>query len=122
MDSSTTYYEHRDGVYPIGFRIYYGDLSIFSFGGDMADFREAWGSAPQNDVQFIIIFENTQDALERPTRVTFAGRDYYFFDGETFGATDDLTRAIGTVLYGEWVSDEIHEQINALANEDYDLP
>ena len=88
----------------------------------MEELKQTWDKAPNDDVQFIIIYNNTLDAMGRHTRHTMTGEDYYFFDGGTFGSSfNNIDVCFGTILYGRWVDDKIYELITQQAMDDYKI-
>ena len=118
-DGDTSYYGFGGEVYPIGFKIFYGDNTVYSAKGVSEELKTAWDEAPNQDVQIVVLYENTIDAQGRHTRVLYSGVDYYIFDGGTFTFTNDIHN--GTVLYGKWGDDEDFQAIRDIALTDYEL-
>ncbi|MFC1600638.1 hypothetical protein ACFL25_01005 [Patescibacteria group bacterium] len=106
----------------IGFKIYYGNGITYS------SRQGSWLKAPRQDVQVVILFENTKDAMGRHTRILFSGDDYYFryFNkkGEPVWESSftDPKKIKGHVIYGKWLKpDSKYEKLRIKAMYDYDL-
>jgi len=117
------YYETKGVAHPIGFKIYYGDGTIISKFGTVKQMLQTLKGAPDQNMQIIMIFEQTFDELGRPTRVMICGKDYYYYDSnlQVFAATNDLADIAvnDKVYYGLWMTDEDYATLVSVAIEDY---
>ena len=107
-------------IYPIGFKIYYGDYTSYSAFISSGNLKLLWDFIPKkDDVQVVVLFENTIDSLNRYTRMFYSGVDYYIFDGKKFTFGNILYD--GTVLYGKWASDKDFRNIFNIAWNNYEF-
>lgn len=82
-----------------GFKIWYSDSTFDSTQGD-------WDEAPDDDVQYVMIYFQKKDALGRYTRLAASGCDYYALDMKTREFTssfDDINKVKGYVKYGKFM-------------------
>jgi hypothetical protein len=49
------------------------------------------------------------------------GHDYYFFDKESIGMTNDLAECKGEIVSGEYISDEAYKTKVGIAVKDVDI-
>ena len=120
ITDSVTKYQCNEGVSPIGYIVWYGDGTSYRI--DKLT-RAEWDKLPKDNVQIIMVFENTRDGQGRPTRVYMGGCDYYTYDGKDFQMAND-TRVLTkntTILYGRWLEDEEFKEIQRMALGDYKL-
>ena len=117
------YYETKGVAHPIGFKIYYGDGTVISRFGTVKEMLRTLKNAPNENLQIIMIFEQTFDDLGRPTRVMLSGKDYYYYDSnlQVFAATNLLEDIAvnDKVYYGLWMADEDYAVLRDIALEDY---
>ena len=119
IESLVSIHNPPQGVYAIGFKLYYTDGSVFCGKGE--NLLQQWKIAPNTQIQVLVIFESTFCAMGYHTRHTIQTHDYYSYDGNTFYGCND-TRAIqGHVLFGEWTTDENFEEIRVHAFNDRTL-
>lgn len=119
IEGDTSYYILGSDIYPIGFKIFYGDNSTYSGKGTSIQLKELWDLAINQDIQVIILYENILDGLGRHTRMIYSGIDYYIFDGTRFIFSNTIHE--GTVLYGKW--DDYTDFMNIFykAMDDYEI-
>lgn len=124
----TIRYKTEGKAFPIGFKVYYGDSSIITVKGNEREMRNGLRNvSKKEDVQIIMIYENTKDSLNRPTRVKIAGRDYYFYDSDfgVISATDNIeeikANSKQTQLNGRWMDDKAWEELVKRAMDDYEI-
>lgn len=100
----------------IGWKIWYGDGTTFS------SLQGIWKEAPDQNVQFWMIYLDKKDGQGRSYRQAFSGDDFYFTDGIIYDSSfDDESKVIGIVKYGKWMDDEGFEKIRLEAMEDYSI-
>ena len=104
IDGDLRIYRFGFEVYPIAFRIYYGDDTTYTGIGNQSELKKLWEEAPNENIQVITLFENTPNGLGGNTKMFYSGVDYYMFDGEKF-VFDNIIHD-GHVLYGKWDSNE----------------
>jgi len=119
IDGDTNYYKFGGEVYPIGFKIYYSDYSVYTGKGNKEDLKHAWNLAPDQDVQIVILYQNTKDGMGRNTRMVYSGVDYYIFDGDMFVFSNE--EHSGTILYGVWMEDRDFRELFNNAWSDYNI-
>lgn len=88
--------EHQEYL---GFKIWYSDSTFDSTQGE-------WTDAPDDDVQYVMIYFQKKDALSRYTRLAASGCDYYALDMETKHFTssfDDVAKVKGHIKYGKFM-------------------
>ena len=110
----------------IGWKIFYDDESVYS------SRMGSWQDAPADGVQKVLLFEETNDAQGRPTRVIHHGQDLYFSDGDQFfGSNNDELRETldrypvltsEDFKRGRWTSGENYEKIRRVVVADYERP
>ena len=106
--------QHREGVYVVGFKIFYKDDSIYV--AKDVDLKQAWDEAPVDGVLLVLLYENTGD------RVILAGDDFYCYDGEEFSTSFDDSRVLeGIIKNGKWTTDEHMARVNTKAMNDITL-
>ena len=110
------------GFYPIAFRIFYTDGFIYEFKGNLKELKDAWDQALNTGVQLIVVYIDDIDATGNYLRQFIQGYDYYSFDGEYFYGSNDSRGTPGTILYGEWTTDEEFEQIRQDALDTHETP
>ena len=97
------YYPFDGDKYPIAFKIFYGDHSIYESGiGDKIQLKADWDDAPKENVQVVVLYEN-MTINNNHTKVLYSGFDYYTFNGEKFVFTNENPEE--TILYGKWAID-----------------
>lgn len=102
IDGDTRIYQFGFDVYPVAFRIYYGDDTTYTGVGTQSELRQLWKLAPDQNVQVVVLYENTLDAHGNNTKMLYSGVDYFMFDGERF--IFDNVLYDGHVLFGLWDS------------------
>ena len=110
-----------EGVYPIGFKVYYTDKTVFTGLGTLEDLLGQWESLTGDGVQVIVIFESSVDGKGRNTRHMMQTYDYYSFDGVTFYGCNDTRAMNGKVIYGEWIEDDLFEEIRQYAFANHEI-
>ncbi len=105
-----------EGVYPIGFKVYYTDKTVFCGKGE--DLLSQWRKAPEENVQVLVIFESSKSAVGYNTRHMMSTHDYYSYDGTTFYGANDTRAVAGHILYGKWTTDDLFEEIRTYAFND----
>jgi len=103
-------YKSKNGTYPIGYKIYYGDGSVYT-ASDLS--LETWKNAPHDNVVLVMIHENTENGTGGNTRVSLTGGDYYFYNGDgfSFGHAKDTRVCQGHIIYGWWTTDLLYTDI-----------
>lgn len=119
MNYST--YRNRPNQYAIAFKIFYSDGTFVLGKGSLKELKKTWDKAPNDYVQFVMIYENQSDGVGRQTRFNFQGSDFYFFDGEVFGATNDSRLCVGAIKNGKWLPDEDFVRIRDMAMKDHNI-
>ena len=118
IDTIINIHNPPEGVYPIGFKLYYTDETVYT---GIDNLVEAWEAAPNTGIQVLVIYESYTSATGYHTRHMMHGLDYYSYDGDTFYASNDSRATPGTILYGEWTTDEQFEELRQRAFNNYDL-
>jgi hypothetical protein len=77
----TDYISPNSEVYPVGIKVYYSDGRVEALKDDArigpnVNLVSEWiASFPPDNIDIVIVFENTLDALGRPTRVLLMPSD-----------------------------------------------
>lgn len=97
----------------VAFSILYTDGSIYEVKENLL---HNWDEALSKGVQLVVVYISDIDADGNYLRQFIQGYDYYSFDGKYFYGGNDSRGLLGTIIYGEWTTDEEFESIrqNAL--------
>ena len=98
----------------IGFKIYYGDGSVFSSPAD-----GDWNGAPLDNVQVVIQFYEERSKGGVRYRDLYHANDYYYQGGATMHL--HVAQSYGRVLIGKALPDDEYAQIYSRALKDMDL-
>lgn len=107
-----------------GYKIYYGDGSVYAARGPYSHLFKEWKKAPYENIQIIMLYENKYfGADKKHYRMSMSGFDYYLFDGREFMACNDTRKfpAIPkkSLKYGWYVDRKNLNEINKKAMRDF---